>query len=309
MAINLELLNQSSDEITIIIGDNILLKMQAGILPTTIDPRLKQVVNIKDLQKSVALSQFKKLQRLTKNIKDSLGKYVNEFEQMERFSTDATITTQIRDKLTKFLTDELSKCKAQIINASSDIEKTEREVGIRLSDSYKLGFCKKCHAYMGEMSSLITQCPKCSEPITEESKVDVTYLDKTAYSFLDGGIWFEEYVRRLLEEQDWKVWTHVSVMGSSGILHPIDVLAIKNGRVLIAECKTGAIDARDISHFMTQKSDIPSHFGLFMSVMNCSSKNNANLLKVSTSCLIHEIGNKTDTEITKEISRHVKKFK
>ena len=292
MSITLELLDEhhKSAESTIIVGENVLLKFIPNLSLLSQRPRLKDIIGIKDLQKSEYLVWIKKIIKFTKDLKDVLGEYIQEYSNKKE-------------------ADVLANYKENIVKISNSITEIERKMNISICEDHQLTFCTKCNAYVGEIDSLTTKCSECSNPITDTGKKSVRYLDKISNTFFDGGIWFEDYIQKLLEEEGWKVWTHGSVMGSSGVLHPVDILSIKDNKVLIAECKTGTVNTRDLSHFMIQKNDIPSHFGLFLSLQNCSSKSTASLFKLSTSILIDNIEEKTDLEIKELISKHIDKFK
>lgn len=292
MSITLELLDEhhKSIESTIIVGENILLKFIPSISLISKRPKLRDIINIKDLQKSEHLKWIREIVKSTKELKNILGDYVQEYSNKKD-------------------TNVLSDYKEKIVKISDDISDTERMIGVSICEEHQLTFCIKCNVYIGEVDSLITKCSECSNPIENSGKKSVRYLDKISNTFFDGGIWFEDYIQNILEEDGWKVWTHGLVMGGSGIFHPVDILSTKGNKVLIAECKTGAIDTKDLSHFMIQKNDISSHFGLFLSLQNCSSKSTASFFKVSTSILIDNIEEKTDTEIKELINKHIDKFK
>ncbi|MFH1551717.1 MAG: hypothetical protein ABIC36_02450 [bacterium] len=278
-------------DFTIIVGENILLKFVPDRSILKERPKLENIINIPDLVISKELGWVKKIARISSNLKTSLGDYVSNW--------DSGKTDSLQDK------------KEQISKDSLEIATIERNLGFSLSDPHSLAFCmgeNGCGAYVGEMDTLTIFCHQCKKELEEKDYITVNYLDKKITGFLDGGIWFEDYVEKLLKDEGWRVWTHGSVMGASGILHPIDLLAIKEGKVLIMECKTGKVSSRDISHFIVQKIDISSHFGFFLSVRECSSKNTAVLFSASTSCLIDNIENKSEKDLIEMIRKHLYKF-
>ena len=55
------------------------------------------------------------------------------------------------------------------------------------------------------------------------------------------------------------------VYGVSGAPHQIDVLAIKNGRVIIVECKAGDFSPNQIKNIMAKYYDIRCHNALALS--------------------------------------------
>lgn len=289
MAITLEILDTSHEDqdSTIIVGENILLKFIPANSASTLSkhPELKNIINIDNLLLDDKLKWIKEIIRLTDSFKLSLGDYIKKWNNSNKI----------------YETSDLS-------NISNSIIEIERLINISLCNTHYHSFCAKCGAYIGEQDNLITKCPKCSIELKESDKIGFTYLDKDTSVYFNGGIWFEDYMERILLTQGWKIWTHGNVMGASGIAHQIDILAIKEDKILIAECKTGHINTRDISHFIVQKIDIPSHFGLFLSLQDCSSKSTASLFKVSTSSLIDNIEKMNDSEIVEKINNHIQKF-
>ncbi len=291
MPISVELLDDyhKENDFTIVVGQNILLKFVPNAqVPLVQRPNLKNVLNISDLPSGKELALIKDIVKGTKELKAVLGTYVRDWSSAQLAN--------------------LPDLKQRVISISDAIIEKERQINISVCDRHYLSFCSGCSAYIGEIDTLVTKCSDCNVSLTDHDKIVVSYLDNITNTYLDGGTWFEDYIEKLLVSQGWKVWTHGSVMGASGVLHPIDFLAVKNDRVLIGECKTGDVSTRDISHFFIQKIDIPSHFGLFLSMQKCSTKSTASLFKVSTSALIDSIEEKTDQEIIGLVSGHVEKF-
>ena len=290
MSVSIELLDDyhKNTQFTIIVGESILLKFVPN---TQARAKMRDVINISDLPKSVELSYIKDIVKLSKELKGILGSYVKTWQ----------INNLLKDT-------ELQKYKEQMTGVSTKIADIERNIGISICDSHHLSFCINCKAYIGETDNLTTKCSGCNNALNDSGNLVVSYLDGLTNSYLEGGFWFEDYIERILTNMQWKVWTHGSVMGNSGIMHPVDFIAVKNSRVLIGECKTGSVDTRDISHFLVQKLDIPSHFGLFLSLQPCSAKSTASFFNVSTSKLVDDIGNKTDKELLEQINNHMEKF-
>ncbi len=75
-------------------------------------------------------------------------------------------------------------------------------------------------------------------------------------------VWLEDYVARLLKEVGWQTWSHVNVLGASGLRHEIDVLGVKGSNVLISECKTGQVTRQQVFNFWTKVYDLRSHVSL-----------------------------------------------
>jgi len=109
-------------------------------------------------------------------------------------------------------------------------------------------------------------CQICNETVERKEARKLLRIHKLIPSIKQlwsQNIWAEEYAASLIRSlEDWRTWTHVYVLGGSGILHEIDVLAIKKGYILIAECKTGRITREEVFNFWTKVSDIKSHLSI-----------------------------------------------
>jgi alkylhydroperoxidase/carboxymuconolactone decarboxylase family protein YurZ len=108
------------------------------------------------------------------------------------------------------------------------------------------------------------KCHRCEKEIKRENAARI-YVHKVREEIKEiwkNNLWFEAYVARLLRKLDCKTWTSAHVMGASGILHEVDVLAIKDGTVLVCECKTGKVSRNDVFNFCTKAGDLKAHISI-----------------------------------------------
>ena len=110
----------------------------------------------------------------------------------------------------------------------------------------------------------IKKCLACDSSITNKNikRVKTYRLNNKIKDVWDSGLWFEAYLAGLLHKLNYKTWTGVHVMGASGILHEIDVVAIKNGTLVVCECKTGKVSRNDVFNFYTKVGDTKAHFSI-----------------------------------------------
>lgn len=289
MALTLELLDEehADSNFIIIVGENTLLKVIPGKSPLDRDTKLQNILRVSNLPLSPEYKLMKEIVKLSSIINDHLKNYVETHAKSP---------------------ERVDPIKKAIVNSSVEIGQKEQQLGFTLTAEQFWCFCSQCKAFIGEHNNLMTNCP-CGKKIEDEDLERISILEGESRGFLEGGIWFEDYMGTLLRNHGWKGWTHGKILGASGIFHPIDLLAIKDGKVLIAECKTGKVETRDISHFVVQKSDIRSNVGYFLSLDKCSGKSTADLIRgKSDLCLIDEIGVLTDDQIINKIDEHINKF-
>jgi len=109
------------------------------------------------------------------------------------------------------------------------------------------------------------RCLFCSNSITREAvnRHPVHEIIPTIEEVWKTGLWLEEYTASILRSLEWQTWTRVNILGTSGIPHEVNLLAIKKGFVLVGECKTGKVSREDVFTFSTKMTDLKSHLGLF----------------------------------------------
>jgi len=118
--------------------------------------------------------------------------------------------------------------------------------------------------HLGEFKGCVN-CFFCKNPITraEVERHPTHEIIPSIEEAWRSGLWLEEYVASILRSLEWKTWTRVNILGTSGIPHEVNLLAIKKGFVLVGECKTGKVSREDVFTFSTKMTDLKSHLGLF----------------------------------------------
>ncbi len=205
---------------------------------------------------------------------------------------------QIKDKIRHSTTragasaDGFTDFYSTLVRRWEDIRKLEQKLGIKLLRKDSIGYCDRCHV-LREASGLAGQssppCQICSKPITK-SKVYFS-LPEVIAQYING-FWFEDYVARKLEHLGWKTFVGVYVFGRSGVKHEIDIVAIKQGRTVIIECKSGNSGLSDLSMFAAKFSEIRTTSAIFISIPQV----NKNLHKLSTVVGGLQVWDKIDTE-------------
>lgn len=103
---------------------------------------------------------------------------------------------------------------------------------------------------------------------------------------------------RLLRKLGYKTWTGVHVMGASGILHEIDVLAIRKGTVLNVECKTGKVSRNAVFNFCTKVGDLKSHVSILALIQKLPESETREFVKKNPAIIrLEDMGKRRESEI------------
>lgn len=143
------------------------------------------------------------------------------------------------------------------------LQKLTKKLKIDILKSQSEYLCKNCNAFrpgpdLTQIKKLT--CIRCNGLLKRSA---IVHVDTDIVKYLTG-FWFEEYIANVLTTCGWKVWSSPTLMihGVSGAPHQIDVLAIKDGRILIVECKTGDFSPTKVRNFLGKYHDIRCHKAL-----------------------------------------------
>ncbi len=213
--------------------------------------------------KSDSLKKFKLLNRKNNSIlKDIL---ISEVEIRTNINKDKNGTID-RDKSKEkdFINGIEIRCK--------EIVKLGKKLGFNLSGVHKEFYCRKCGAfrtgpgikYNKKKKEEKINCLKCRNILISRKFI---HLTDNVYTYLNGQ-WLQDYIAHILNSLGWIAWSssNLFVYGVSGYPHQIDVLAIKNGVILIVECKTGEFNQKDVKDMLAKYYDIRCHYALAVSL-------------------------------------------
>jgi len=155
----------------------------------------------------------------------------------------------------------LQKLEKELISIDKQIE---GKTGISLTEPSVLFMCSKCKSILFENEISNKKCLSCNRKITEENvqRIPIIKVPLEIRQVWQSNLWFEAYFANLLRKLGCKTWVGVHAMGVSGILHEVDVLAIRNGTIIVCECKTGKVSRNDVFNFCTKVSDLKSHISI-----------------------------------------------
>lgn len=152
------------------------------------------------------------------------------------------------------------------------------------------------------------QCPTCGKTVTPRNVQNLTLhrLHPSIKKVWKRNLWLEQYLSKILKSFGWKTWPHVHVLGSSGIRHEVDVLGVKDGYVLVCECKTGNVSRQDVFNFWTKTYDIRSHLSILALVQELPEPETRQfILKNPSVALLENLGEKKKKQIISELENGV----
>lgn len=288
--------SHETDPSTVLVGKDILIMFKpTNPVPTgKTHAAIEQLINTPDLLlKKETLEKLWNLNLLT----DMIEKTVKN-------------TLQIRDSNLpeKILKTFLVQQKKEIEGRANDIAKIEDELQLYLAEDHRVYFCNSCSAYIGlAVDPLPEKCKACNAKVIKDitRAIGIRYLSASIRNYLQG-IWLQDYVAKIFKFMEWETWTECSVMGSSGVYHPIDILAInrKLGRVLIAECKKSALGDHAFK-LAARFSDIQPSFGLLISLSRLNSEPGRNLLEKKPGLKLIELEDHSDEMIKEKLQGYI----
>ena len=87
-------------------------------------------------------------------------------------------------------------------------------------------------------------------------------------------------------------------MGASGMLHEVDVLAIRDESVIACECKTGKVTRNDVFNFFTKVSDLKVNLSILVLIHSFPEPETRRFVKRNPAIIgLENMGKREDTEI------------
>ena len=147
------------------------------------------------------------------------------------------------------------------------LKKLAKNLKFEIVKSHKEHLCKNCNGFRPGPSLATEDKPTCALCKGLLKGFYIQQIDTEVVNYLTG-YWLEDYIASLLNKNEWKAWSSPTLMvyGVSGASHQIDVLAIKRGRVLIVECKTGEFAPTQVMNFLGKYHDIRCHQAFAISI-------------------------------------------
>jgi hypothetical protein len=249
--LDLEIIDSSSTpykKYNLLVNNDLLLRVEKKNKSKVKKILQDSLVNSKDLVSPKFSSKLKEIRALNANILEKIGSNVQR----------AYSTQESHDDFYLLLKQRWDK-----------IEKLEKDLKIKILKRDSIGYCKKCHAFR-QSGNLISQgdSPKSKCFICQETIA----VNKTYYSLPEAtaqyisGFWLEDYISKKLESLGWIIMNNIYIYGASSVKFEIDILATKQGKTLIVECKSGSSGLNNISSFLAKFYDIKTDLALYVSL-------------------------------------------
>lgn len=191
-------------------------------------------------------------------------------------------------------------------NLLSISEKFEEKTGVKIIVPSNLFVCPKCKARLWDKEIDDKKCLSCNSPINQSNikRIPVYRVQEGIKSIWKSGLWFESYLAGCLNKLGYTTWTGVHVMGASGILHEIDVVAIKGGTLVVGECKTGKVSRNDVFNFYTKIGDTKAHFSIFAFIASFPDPETRDFVKRNPAIIrLENMGNRDAPEVLSELEQ------
>jgi len=301
MSITIEQLDGDGKEnnITILIGKNLLLKFTPGDSIFFSEKILQDLIKTPDLLCSDLLTMVMEEKKLSEEIAKGLSGMLGLQELLIKLFNELPPRLEMKETL--------KKRKDAIVTTSNEIKAIEGKAKFSIAKNFPLFFCQKCNSYLANsIDSLPKNCKLCDTKTDESNPTFVKFIDAKIISYLNG-FWLEDYIAKILIRLRWKTWCHGSVMGSSGIYHPVDILAVNSeGQILVAECKSGAFGGRDIFNFTAQYFDIKGPYGFFFALKEIPDPKGKDYMKRTPGlCLLDKLEGLNEDQLMEKIEEHL----
>ncbi len=326
----LKLVNQSSIYETnsmiqkLINTKDLALRINSGKIKRLVELNGLIIQGLKEYKNLNRLYDYRRFVEIYDRDKKRLQKDIDDIqkikEQAEQLSDDRNVKrseAQIQElnKLVKSMNERIETIKKEYYGRLSshiskiraycdEIHKIEKEFDVLLCNSNIYSFCLNCLNILKEGTiDTNINCEFYKSEITSGEVKIFNYLNSELEAYLHGK-WLENYIARLLSKKGWRIWVGSLVLGSSGINHEVDILAIKNGYVMICECKTGNIARKDVFNFSTKNHDIKSNYAFWFSLEKLPDRESEDYMK-KTPELMHldNLQESTEDKILNELEK------
>jgi len=238
--------------------------------------------------------------------KEITQSFQRQFEKMSKEELES-MRSDLMHGIMGTLDEKLIRTENKKLMAIND--KIKEKSGFEILVPSNLLLCPTCKIVLStEEFSGSKKCYICSKKIARKTAERVyTYkVPDQIKKVWKKNLWFEAYMARLLRRLDCKTWTSVHVMGASGILHEVDVLAIRNGTILIAECKTGKVSRNDVFNFCTKVGDLKVHVSILALIKELPEPETREFVKKNPAIIrLENMGKMKESEIVDELERRL----
>lgn len=186
-------------------------------------------------------------------------------------------------------------------------DELRKRTGFEFLVPSNLLLCPKCKVILStDEFRGSRKCLVCNKRIEREraKRIYIYRVHEKVKRMWEKNLWFEAYMARLLRTRNCRTWTSVHVMGASGILHEIDVLAIRKGTVLVCECKTGKVSRNDVFNFCTKVGDLKAHVSILALIEELPESETREFVKKNPAIIrLENMGKTREVDILNELDQ------
>jgi len=228
----------------------------------------------------------------------------DEFKKLAEQSPDlvADFMFRVKGEVDK---EQLLEYERKLLSIDKEIAK---KTGFNVTVPSVLFVCPKCKKRLFSNEIASKKCLSCNEIISEEQidRIPISKIPDEMKILWRSNLWFEAYFANLLRKLDFKTWVGIHAMGASGILHEIDILAIRRGVVVVGECKSGKVTRNDVFNFCTKISDLKAHVSILALIKELPEPETREFVKKNPAIIrLENMGKRKEEEILVDLEQRL----
>lgn len=248
------------------------------------------------------LMESKMLKAIEESVQGNIKE--DEFEELTKQRPDllADFMFRVKGQINK---EQVLEYEKKLLSIDKEIEE---KTGFRITVPSVLFVCPKCKAILFTSEIANRKCLSCNRAITEEEidRIPISKIPDEIKTLWRSNLWFEAYFANLLRKLDFQTWVGVHAMGASGILHEVDVLAIRRGGIIVSECKTGKVSRNDVFNFCTKMSDLKAHVSILALIKELPEPETREFVKRNPAIIrLENMGQKKEQEILRDLEQRL----
>jgi len=248
------------------------------------------------------LKEAKLFKVLQENVQEKIEE--EEFKKLTKQRPDllADFMLRLKGQVNKA---QLLEYEKKLLAIDKEIEK---KAGFKITVPSVLFVCPKCKKILFSNEITNRKCLSCNKIISEDkvTRIPISKVPDEIKILWRSNLWFEAYCANLLRKLGFKTWVGVHVMGASGILHEVDILAIRGGVVIIGECKTGKISRNDVFNFCTKVNDLKAHVAILALIKELPESETRDFVRRNPAIIrLENMGKKKEDEILADLQQRL----
>jgi hypothetical protein len=245
--------------------------------------------------------------RMSKILEDEIGESLQRaMKKLSKEDMESLRSEMMRNLVGTIDEKSVESSNEKLLSLGTELKK---RMGSEILAPASLLLCPKCKAlisttdFVGE-----TKCYVCQTDVSHKNvkRISIYRMNDKVKKVWEKNLWFEAYFAGLLRRLRCETWTSVHIMGASGILHEVDVLAIRDETVIACECKTGKVSRNDVFNFCTKVSDLKAHISILALIHGFPEPETRRFVKKNPAIIgLENMGKREEAEILKELDRRL----